>query len=145
MDAVGAYPQSKTLAEQAAWDLVDQRGERQKLATICPSAILGPVMPDDDSYSLEGIQRLLDGMPAVPEIGFSWVDVRDVSAAHIAAMEKPEAGGQRFIASGRSSGCSRSRRSCGRSCPSWRRRPRRARPPSSWSGSWRSSIRAPAP
>ena len=100
VNAVAAYPQSKTLAEQAAWDLVDQRGEREKLATICPSAILGPVMPDDDSFSLEGIQRLLDGMPAVPEIGFSWVDVRDVSAAHIAAMEKPEAGGQRFIASG---------------------------------------------
>jgi nucleoside-diphosphate-sugar epimerase len=98
--AVAAYPQSKTLAEQAAWDLVDQRGERTKLAVINPSAILGPVMPDDDSFSLEGIQRLLDGMPAVPEIGFSWVDVRDVSAAHIAAMEKPEAGGQRFIASG---------------------------------------------
>jgi len=100
VDAVAAYPQSKTLAEQAAWDLVDQRGERHKLATICPSAILGPVMPDDDSFSLEAIQRLLGGMPAVPEIGFSWVDVRDVSAAHIAAMEKPEAGGQRFIASG---------------------------------------------
>ena len=93
---------SKVVRLNVATDEVwsDQRGERQKLATICPSAILGPVMPDDDSYSLEGIQRLLDGMPAVPEIGFSWVDVRDVSAAHIAAMEKPEAGGQRFIASG---------------------------------------------
>jgi nucleoside-diphosphate-sugar epimerase len=100
IDAVAAYPQSKTLAEQAAWDLVDERGEREKLAVINPSAILGPVMPDDDSFSLEGIQRLLDGMPAVPEIGFSWVDVRDVSAAHIAAMEKPEAGGRRYIASG---------------------------------------------
>ncbi|MCB0829464.1 MAG: NAD-dependent epimerase/dehydratase family protein, partial [Solirubrobacterales bacterium] len=91
VDAVAAYPQSKTLAEQAAWDLVEKRGEREKLATICPSAILGPVMPDDDSFSLEAIERLLNGMPAVPEIGFSWVDVRDVSAAHIAAMEKPEA------------------------------------------------------
>ena len=100
VSAVAAYPQSKTLAEQAAWNLVDERGQREKLAVINPSAILGPVMPDDDSFSLEGIQRLLDGMPAVPKIGFSWVDVRDVSAAHIAAMEKPEAGGQRFIASG---------------------------------------------
>ncbi|MCB0868459.1 MAG: aldehyde reductase [Solirubrobacterales bacterium] len=100
IDKVSAYPQSKTLAELAAWELVDSRGEREKLAVINPSAILGPVMPDDDSFSLEGIQRLLDGMPAVPKIGFSWVDVRDVSAAHIAAMEIPEAGGQRYIASG---------------------------------------------
>ena len=100
VETVAAYAQSKTLAEEAAWTLVDKRGERQKLAVINPGAILGPVMPDDDSFSLEGIQRLLSGMPAVPKIGFSWVDVRDVSAAHIAAMEKPEAGGQRFIASG---------------------------------------------
>lgn len=100
VDKVEAYPQSKTLAEEAAWDLVDQRGEREKLAVINPSAILGPVMPDDDSFSLEAIQRMLDGMPGAPKIGFSWVDVRDVSAAHLAAMEKPEAGGQRFIASG---------------------------------------------
>ncbi|MBN8868127.1 MAG: aldehyde reductase [Solirubrobacterales bacterium] len=97
---VSAYPQSKTLAELAAWELVDSRGEREKLAVINPSAILGPVLPDDDSFSLEGIQRLLDGMPAVPRIGFSWVDVRDVSAAHVAAMEKPEAGGGRYIVSG---------------------------------------------
>lgn len=100
VETVAAYAQSKTLAEEAAWSLVDSRGEREKLAVINPSAILGPVMPDDDSFSLEGIQRLLDGMPGVPRIGFSWVDVHDVSAAHIAAMEKPEAGGQRFIASG---------------------------------------------
>ncbi len=100
VDSVAAYAQSKTLAEQAAWDLVDGRGERNRLAVINPSAILGPVMPDDDSFSLEAIQRMLDGMPGVPKLGFSWVDVRDVSAAHIAAMEKPEAGGQRYIASG---------------------------------------------
>lgn len=101
VETVGAYAQSKTLAEEAAWALVDRRGEREKLAVINPGAILGPVMADDDSFSLQGIQRLLDGMPAAPKIGFSWVDVRDVSAAHLAAMEKPEAGGQRFIAASR--------------------------------------------
>lgn len=100
VEKVAAYAQSKTLAELAAWELVEVRRERQRLAVINPSAILGPILPDDDSFSLEGIQRLLDGMPAVPKIGFSWVDVRDVSAAHIAAMEKPEAGGRRFIVSG---------------------------------------------
>lgn len=100
VQTVSPYAQSKTLAELAAWELADSRGERSKLAVINPSAILGPVLPDDDSFSLEAIQRLLKGMPGVPGIGFSWVDVRDVSAAHIAAMEKPEAGGRRFIASG---------------------------------------------
>lgn len=100
VETVGAYAQSKTLAEEAAWALVERRGEREKLAVINPGAVLGPVMADDDSFSLEGIQRLLDGMPAAPKIGFNWVDVRDVSAAHLAAMKRPEAGGQRFITAG---------------------------------------------
>jgi len=101
VEKAAPYAQSKTLAEDAAWSLAASRGARERLAVINPSAILGPVLPDDDSFSLEAIERLLRGMPAVPEIGFSWVDVRDVSAAHLAAMERPEAGGQRFIVSAR--------------------------------------------
>lgn len=97
---VSPYAQSKTLAERTAWDLVHSCGKRESLAVINPSAILGPTLPDDDSFSLEAIERLLKGMPGAPRIGFSWVDVRDVSAAHIAAMEHPRAGGHRYIVSG---------------------------------------------
>ena len=38
-------------------------------------------------------------MPGVPNITFSIVDVRDVAAAQLAAMEKPEAAGNRYILS----------------------------------------------
>ncbi len=92
------YTRSKTIAERAAWDLVKERGEVEKLAVVNPGAILGPVLSDDRSYSLELIERLLKGMPGAPRIGFSIVDVRDVADLHIRAMTAPEAGGERFIA-----------------------------------------------
>ncbi len=95
------YVRSKALAERAAWDLVDQAGARERLATIQPGAIIGPALNDDHSYSLQAISRLLGGMPAVPRIGFTFVDVRDVADLHIRAMADPGAGGERFIATDR--------------------------------------------
>ena len=92
------YVRSKTIAEQAAWDLVEQRGEEDRLAVVNPGAIIGPVLNDDLSYSLQAIERLLQGMPGMPRLGFSFVDVRDVADLEIRAMTSPEAGGQRFIA-----------------------------------------------
>ncbi len=92
------YVRSKTIAELAAWDLVKERGAEDRLAVVNPGAIIGPVMHDDVSYSLQAIQRLLDGGPGVPRLGFSFVDVRDVADLEIRAMTAPEAGGQRFIA-----------------------------------------------
>ena len=92
------YARSKTIAERAAWDLVRERGQEERLAVVNPGAILGPVISDDRSYSIEMVERLLKGMPGVPRLGFSVVDVRDVAELEIAAMTTPEAGGERFIA-----------------------------------------------
>ena len=92
------YARSKTIAEQAAWDLVRERGEEDRLSVINPGAIIGPVLNDDLSYSLQAVQRLLAGMPGVPRLGFSLVDVRDVADLEIRAMTAPDAGGERFIA-----------------------------------------------
>ena len=65
-----------------------------------PSAILGPTLSDDRSYSLQAIERLLGGMPAIPRLGFSFVDVRDVADLHMRAMTAPEAAGERFLGAG---------------------------------------------
>jgi nucleoside-diphosphate-sugar epimerase len=92
------YVRSKAIAERAAWNLVAERGEEERLATINPGAIIGPVLSDDRSYSLEAVERLLDGMPGVPNLGFSFVDVRDVADLELRAMTSPEAGGNRYIA-----------------------------------------------
>src|SRR5688500_3096687 len=73
------YVRSKTIAERAAWDLVRERGAEDRLAVVNPGAIIGPTLSDDLSFSLQSVQRLLDGMPAVPRLGFTFVDVRDVA------------------------------------------------------------------
>jgi dihydroflavonol-4-reductase len=95
------YVRSKTLAERAAWELVRERDEAEKLAVVNPGAILGPVLSDDRSYSIEMIERLLRGIPGTPRIGFSIVDVRDVVDLELRAMTAAEAGGERFIATAR--------------------------------------------
>src|SRR3954454_5626599 len=83
------YVRSKTLAERAAWDHVRAAGAESRLATINPGAIIGPVLNDDHSASLQALQRLLDGMPAIPRLGFTFVDVRDVADLHIRALTDP--------------------------------------------------------
>jgi nucleoside-diphosphate-sugar epimerase len=92
------YVRSKTLAEKAAWAHAREAGATDRLAAINPGAIIGPALNRDHSFSLQLIQRLLGGMPAVPRLGFTFVDVRDVADLHIRAMTDPAAAGQRFIA-----------------------------------------------
>jgi dihydroflavonol-4-reductase len=94
------YVRSKTIAERAAWDFMGEAGATDRLAVVNPSAILGPALSDDHSFSLQAIERLLKGMPGIPRIGFSFVDVRDVADLHLRAMTAPDAGGERFIAAG---------------------------------------------
>ncbi len=97
-DGLSPYVRSKTIAERAAWELVREQGAEQRLATVNPGAILGPLLSRDASYSLEAIERLLKGIPGTPKVGFSFVDARDVAALQVKAMVAPGAGGQRFIA-----------------------------------------------
>ncbi len=97
-DGLSPYVRSKTIAEQAAWELAREQGAEERLATVNPGAILGPLLSRDASYSLEAIERLLKGIPGTPKVGFSFVDARDVADLQVKAMTAPEAGGQRFIA-----------------------------------------------
>jgi dihydroflavonol-4-reductase len=76
-------------------------GTESRLATVNPGAIIGPVLGEDRSYSLQTIERLLHGMPAVPRLGFPFIDVRDVADLHLRAMTEAAAAGQRFIAADR--------------------------------------------
>jgi nucleoside-diphosphate-sugar epimerase len=93
------YVRSKAIAEKAAWDHVQAAGAKARLATVEPGAIIGPVLNDDHSFSLQAVQRLVDGaMPAIPRLGFTFVDVRDVADLHIRAMTDPAAAGERFLA-----------------------------------------------
>ncbi len=96
---IGAYSKSKTLAERAAWGFVESlKGQHPlELSVINPSFVLGPTLGADLRTSGELIARLMRSeIPGVPRIHWFIVDVRDVAAAHIAAMTTPEAAGQRF-------------------------------------------------
>ena len=97
-DGLSPYVRSKTIAERAAWELAREQGAEDRLATVNPGAILGPLLSRDASYSLEAIERLLRGIPGTPKVGFSFVDARDVAELQVKAMLVPEAGGERFIA-----------------------------------------------
>lgn len=96
---LSAYEKSKTLAERAAWEFIQQEGRGLELATINPVAIFGPSLGASKSPSLGILTFLLEGsMKAIPNIELNVVDIRDVADLHIRAMTNPEAKGQRFIA-----------------------------------------------
>jgi dihydroflavonol-4-reductase len=97
------YRKAKTLAEKAAWDLIETDGGTTQLTTILPGAVLGPILGPDNAGSAQIIARLLTGeMPGTPRIALEIVDVRDVADIHLRAMTAPEAAGQRFLATGES-------------------------------------------
>ncbi|MFJ3035282.1 SDR family oxidoreductase [Curtobacterium pusillum] len=94
-----AYGRSKVLAERAAWEFAGETGSPE-LVTILPVAVLGPVMGDAVSGTNHLLQRMLNGeMPGFPDLAIPFVDVRDVAAAHIAALDVPAAAGKRVLLS----------------------------------------------
>ena len=91
---------ARVLLLSAPQDVSPQRRPlaRERLATINPGAIFGPLLDNDPGTSAGLLLRLLDGsVPAAPRMTFSIVDVRDVAAAQVAAMTAPGAGGHRHI------------------------------------------------
>lgn len=95
------YPASKTIAERAAWDFVKAEAPGLQLTTINPVAVFGPILSADVRTSVGVIAQLLGGkIPMAPNAGLQLVDVRDVSRAHIAAMELPASVGQRYAVAG---------------------------------------------
>ncbi|KAI1128483.1 NAD dependent epimerase/dehydratase [Nemania abortiva] len=109
-DGIGGHPGttyrvSKTLAEKAAWDFKEQEKPAFDIATINPPFVFGPVVHHlsslaDINTSNGNMVALIVGRwkAEIPPTGVHlWVDVRDVAKAHVEAMERPEAGGQRFF------------------------------------------------
>lgn len=94
-----AYGRSKVLAERAAWEFVESpEGAGLELVTLQPVAVMGPVMGHAISGSNHLLQGLLTGTtPGLIDLYIPIVDVRDVAAAHVAAVTAPDAAGQRFL------------------------------------------------
>lgn len=97
---LSSYAVSKTRAEQAAWEFAAGEGRGMELAVVNPGLVLGPPLDRKVEASGNLVRMMLSGrMPMLPPIRLPIVDVRDVAAAHLAAMESPEAAGQRFLCS----------------------------------------------
>lgn len=98
--AVSAYAISKTRAERAVWQRMRATGRERDLVVVNPAVVLGPVLDGDLSTSSDFVRQMLAGLlPAVPPVHYPVADVRDVAALHVRAMQTPEAGGRRLIAS----------------------------------------------
>ncbi|WP_428393891.1 SDR family oxidoreductase [Lichenicoccus sp.] len=96
-----AYERSKMIAERAAWDWHAREGGALELVTICPGAVLGPVLSPDFSASIDIVKRLIDGsLPGLPRFGWPLVDVRDIADLHVRALRVPQAANQRLIGAG---------------------------------------------
>lgn len=97
--ALTGYRRSKVLAERAAWDFMQAEGRTTEFVTVLPTAIFGPILSLESMSSVGIIQRFLNGkMAAIPRLGFSIIDVRDLAGAQVLAMATPAAAGARFIA-----------------------------------------------
>lgn len=95
------YRLSKILAERAAWDFMARQSGTTSLTTILPGAVLGPLLFADTVGSVQVVQRMLKGQPpALPNLGFTVTDVRDLADMHIRALVAPQAPGERFLVGG---------------------------------------------
>ena len=97
---ITAYSKSKTLAERAAWDFVRDEAPGMQLTVINPGMVLGPPLDRHFGSSLGLLQRIVRSKdPAVPNIGLLCVDVRDIAAMHVRAIDTEKSIGHRHIGS----------------------------------------------
>ena len=99
---ISPYAKSKTLAEKAAWEFVENLEESKKfeLTVINPVAVTGPMLTSDIGSSNDFLLKLISGsMPACPKIHMGYIDVRDVAKAHIFSMTEEKTDGERIIVS----------------------------------------------
>ncbi|XP_042014547.1 phenylacetaldehyde reductase-like isoform X2 [Salvia splendens] len=86
------YMLSKTLAEDAAWKFVKEKGI--DMVAINPSMVIGPLLQPTLNTSSTSILNLINGAETYQNAVVGWVDVRDVANAHILAFEDPAANGR---------------------------------------------------
>ncbi|EXB93326.1 hypothetical protein L484_015314 [Morus notabilis] len=89
------YVLSKTLAEEAAWKFVKEKGI--DLVTINPAMVIGPLLQPTLNTSASAILDLINGAQTFPNLSFGWVHVKDVANAHVQAFEVPSASGRYLL------------------------------------------------
>ncbi|PWZ00415.1 NAD(P)-binding protein [Testicularia cyperi] len=106
-EGIDAYRASKTMAERAAWEFVENNKPKWDLTTINPPFVLGPIAhqvnsPEKLNTSAAAVWGLFHGAKKDDDLlkpAGNCVDVRDVAYGHVEALVREEAGGQRFATS----------------------------------------------
>ncbi|KAI0733665.1 NAD(P)-binding protein [Fomitopsis betulina] len=104
------YRASKTLAEKAAWDFVEKNKAKLAwdLVVLNPPYVFGPAIhevgsPEALNESMhDWFHSVFKGSKTkaqLSSVGSCWIDVRDLAEAHVLAIKKQEAGGERVIVS----------------------------------------------
>ena len=96
------YAKSKTLAEKAAWNFVEELDPDKKFdfTVINPVGVFGPMLTKDIGTSNSLVSRLINGeLPACPATHMGYVDVRDVAKAHVFSMLNSSTNNKRIIVS----------------------------------------------
>jgi len=93
------YYYSKTVAEQSAWKFMKDHPDLHfNLVVINPFVVIGPHIAGGVNESTEILASLLNGkFPGILALTWGFVDVRDVSKAHILGMENPKAEGRYIV------------------------------------------------
>ncbi|CAI8583369.1 unnamed protein product [Vicia faba] len=85
------YMLSKTLAEAAAWEFVNEN--KIDMVVINPTIVAGPLLQPEVNGSVQPILDIINGVP-FPNYVFGWVNVKDIANAHIHAYETASASGR---------------------------------------------------
>jgi dihydroflavonol-4-reductase len=93
------YYFAKAEAERAAWAFMEAEKPGFDLVVINPFLVIGPSLTPGLNTSNHIIVEALTGVfPAIMELTWGMVDVRDVALAHVLAMENPAANGRYLCA-----------------------------------------------
>jgi dihydroflavonol-4-reductase len=93
------YYFAKAEGERAAWAFMEREKPHFDLVVINPFLVIGPSLTPGLNTSNHIIVEALTGVfPAIMELTWGMVDVRDVALAHILALENPAAAGRYLCA-----------------------------------------------
>jgi dihydroflavonol-4-reductase len=93
------YYFAKSEAERAAWAFMEREKPGFDLVVINPFLVIGPSLSPGLNTSNQIMVEALTGVfPAILELTWGMVDVRDVALAHVLALETPEAAGRYLCA-----------------------------------------------
>jgi dihydroflavonol-4-reductase len=93
------YYFSKSEGERAAWAFMEREKPHFDLVVINPFLVIGPSLTPALNTSNQIIVEALTGVfPAIMQLNWGMVDVRDVALAHILAAESPSAEGRYLCA-----------------------------------------------